>query len=195
MSERPRRELVLENRHTGERLVIRRRTSGGDTWFELQGSLPPRREGPPPHVHFAEDEEGRVTRGRLSVEVAGRRDTLGSGESTRIPRGVVHRWWNEGAEPLESEGVARPAADLDRYLQAIFAIMNAGPPGRPPLFYMAHAALRHRDTQAVRLMPGPLQALLFRVVLVVGTLLGKYRGDDWPGCPARCPGVPAGGDE
>jgi hypothetical protein len=40
--------------------------------------------------------------------------------------------------------------DLDRYLQAVFEVMNAGPEGRPSLFYIAHAALRHRDTQAMR---------------------------------------------
>jgi hypothetical protein len=79
---------------------------------------------------------------------------------------------------------------LDRYLQAIFEIMNAGPDGRPPLFYIAHAALRHRRTQAVLIMPGPIQALVFRALVLLGTVLGYYRGDDWPGCPSRCAGAP-----
>jgi hypothetical protein len=68
--------------------------------------------------------------------------------------------------------------------------MNAGPEGRPSLFYIAHAALRHRDTQALLIMPRPIQAVLFRVIVAVGTLLGRYRGTDWPGCPARCLGAP-----
>ena len=67
--------------------------------------------------------------------------------------------------------------------------MNAGPEGRPPLFCIADAALRHRDTQAVLIMPRPIQAL-FRVTVAVGTLLGRYRGTEWPGCPARCLGAP-----
>jgi hypothetical protein len=55
---------------------------------------------------------------------------------------------------------------------------------------MAHLLLRHRRTQTLVIMPRPLQAVLFRVIVAVGTLLGRYRGEDWPGCPARCVGAP-----
>ena len=148
------------------------------------------------HVHFAEDEEGRIRSGTLSVVIDGRRMTVGAGEFTSIPRGAVHRWWNEGDEPLEFEGYARPVVDLDRYLQAIFEVINAGPAGRPPLFYIAHVALRHRHTQAVLILPRPIQAVLFRVLVAVGTVLGRYRGHDWPGCPSRCSDAPtAAADE
>ena len=187
--------MILKNRHTGERLALRRLKRGDEVWLELKGSLPPHREGPPLHVHFAEDEEGRVRSGTISAVINGRRITAGPGESTSLPRGSAHRWWNEGNEPLEFEGYARPVVDLDRYLQAIFEVINAGPEGRPPLFYIAHAALRHRHTQAVLIMPRPIQAVLFRVVLAVGTVLGRYRGDDWPGCPSRCLGAPMGAGE
>jgi mannose-6-phosphate isomerase-like protein (cupin superfamily) len=182
--------LTLENRHTGERLNLRRVQRGDAVWLELKGTLPPRREGPPLHIHFAEDEEGRVRSGVLSAVLNGQPISAGPGESTAFPRGSAHRWWNEGNETLEFEGYARPVVDLDRYLQAIFEILNAGPEGRPPLFYMAHAALRHRHTQAVLIMPRPLQAVLFRVLVVLGTVLGRYRGDDWPGSPSRCRGAP-----
>jgi len=182
--------MVLENRHTGERLALSRVVRGDEVWLELKGSLPPHCKGPPLHIHFAEDEEGRVTSGTLVAVVDGRRITVGPGESASLPRGSAHRWWNEGAEPLEFLGYARPVVDLDRYLQAMFEVMNAGPDGRPPLFYMAHAALRHRHTQAVLIMPRPLQAVLFRVMVALGTVLGRYRGNDWPGCPSRCLGAP-----
>src|SRR5689334_23154083 len=193
MAERRSQPLALENRHTGERLTITRVRRDDEEWFELSGTLPGRTEGPPLHVHFAEDEEGHVTAGTLTLEIDGRESCAGSGESTTVPRGAAHRWRNANSEPLEFEGRARPAVDLDRYLQAIFEIMNAGPPGRPLLFYLAHAALRHRRTQAVLVMPRPLQPVLFRVVVAIGTLLGRYRGEDWPGCPARCTGAPLEG--
>lgn len=181
--------LILESRHTGERLSVRRVRRGDEVWIELKGSLPPRSQGPPLHVHFDEDEEGRVLAGTLSAVVDGRRVTAGPGEAVRLPRGLAHRWWNEGDDRLEFEGYVRPAVDLDRYLQAGFEIMNASPDGRPSLFYIAHLSLRHRRTQAVLAMPRPLQAVLFPVVVAVGTLLGRYRGDRWPGCPARCLGA------
>jgi mannose-6-phosphate isomerase-like protein (cupin superfamily) len=184
--------LTLQNRHTGERLSLRRVKKGDEVWLELKGSLPPHREGPPMHIHFAEDEEGRITAGTVSLVVDGQRKAVRAGEFTAIPRGLPHRWWNEGDEPLQFEGYAKPLVDFDRYLQAVFEVMNAGPEGRPSLFYMAHAALRHRRTQAVLLMPQPIQWVLFRVVVAIGTLLGRYRGTEWPGCPTRCLGAPLG---
>ncbi|MFN8177466.1 MAG: cupin domain-containing protein [bacterium] len=182
--------LRLENRHTGEVLELLRRRRDGQAVIELRGTLPPHREGPPRHVHHVEDEVGTVTAGTLSVEVGGRRIDAGPGQSVQLPRGVPHRWWNQGDAPLAFEGHVRPAVDLDRYLQAVFEVMNAGPVNRPPLFYMAHVALRHRRTQTALVMSRPLQALVFRAAVAIGALLGRYRGTDWPGCPARCPGAP-----
>jgi mannose-6-phosphate isomerase-like protein (cupin superfamily) len=184
--------LRLESRHTGEVLELRRLRQDGQVILELRGSLPPRSEGPPLHIHHAEDEYGDVTNGTLSAVVGGQRVEAGPGQSVQLPRGVPHRWWNAGDEPLAFNGRARPVVDLDRYLQAVFEVVNAGPPGRPPLFYLAHLSLRHRQTQTVLVMPPALQAVLFRVVVAVGTLLGRYRGTDWPGCPARCTGAPEG---
>ena len=185
--------LRLVNRHTGEVLEIRRQKRDGETVFELRGTLPAHRQGPPLHVHHLEDEEGLVTAGTLSAEVDGHRLTVGVGEAVRLPRGVPHRWWNDGDQPLAFEGYTRPAVDLDRYLQAVFDIMNAGSPNRPPLFYLAHLALRHRRTQTVLVMPSVLQAVLFRMIVGIGTVVGRYRGTEWPGCPARCTGLPEEG--
>ena len=55
---------------------------------------------------------------------------------------------------------------------------------------MAHLVLRHRRTQSVLLMPAALQAVVFRTAVLIGTLLGRYKGKDWPGCPDRCAGAP-----
>jgi len=182
--------VTLENRHTGERLTLRRVKRGSEIWLELKGSLPPHRQGPPLHIHFAEDEEGQVISGTVSAVVDGRLLTAGPGQPASFPRGSAHRWWNDGDETLVFEGYVKPVVDLDRYLQAVFEILNAGPEGRPSLFYMAHAGVRHRRTQAVLIMPAAIQAVLFRIVVAVGTVLGRYRGREWPGCPSRCTGAP-----
>ena len=182
--------LVLEDRHTGERLELRRVLIDGEMCLELRGSLPPHSEGPPLHIHYAEHEGGAVRQGTLTAVVDGRRIQAGVGEPVELPKGSKHRWWNEGDEALEFVGYARPLVDLDRYLQAVFEVLNAGPPGRPPLIYMAHVMLRHRGTQTVLVAPRPIQAVLFRLAFVVGSITGRYRGVDWPGCPARCTGAP-----
>jgi len=182
--------LRLESRHSGEKLSLRRIRRGSEIWLEIRGSLPAGQPGPPLHRHHVENEEGRVMAGTLGFVVDGQEGTAGTGQTGVFPRGSAHTWWNAGNDTLLFDGYAKPVADLDRYLQAVFDVMNSTPSRRPPLFYIAHVALRHKDTQELLLMPPPLQTLLFRVAVALGTLLGRYRGTDWPGCPARCAGAP-----
>jgi hypothetical protein len=83
-------------------------------------------------------------------------------------------------------------ADIGRRYQIDGRRVSIGPgQTTPPLFYLAHLALRHRHTQAVLILPRLAQAVLFRVLVALGTVLGRYRGDGWPGCPSRCLGAPA----
>ena len=115
-----------------------------------------------------------------------------AGEPAAFPAGVVHSWWNAGDDLLEFSGRAIPATDLDRFLQAIFAIVNAAPSGRPSIFYVAHVLWRHRHTQAIATPPRIVQRVVFPLILVVGRILGKYRGVTWPGHPQACTGAPEG---
>ena len=182
--------LTLSNRHTGEVLRMRRTVQDGELCLELEGSLPAHKNGPPLHIHYREHEEGRVTSGTLSAEVDGRRLQIEAGGVASLPAGLPHRWWNDGDQPLMFGGITRPLIDLDIYLHAAFEILNSGPANRPPLFYMAHLAWRHRKTQAVLFAPLRLQAVLLPAIVFVGTIFGRYRGTDWPGCPVRCVAAP-----
>ena len=187
-------QLILENCHTGERLALRRVMRDGVLCLELKGSLPPRNQGPPLHIHHVEIEEGHVLAGTLGAVLDGRPIRLGPGQRTKFPAGSPHRWWNESDELLLFEGYSYPLVDLDRYLQAAFEVLNSGSPDRPPLFYMAHLAWRHRHTQTVLFAPRWIQAVLVPAVVLVGALLGRYRGTGWPGCPERCIDAPLAPD-
>ena len=183
--------LQLENRHTGEILrMCRVRDSQGQTILNLEGSLPPRADGPPLHVHFQEREEGIVKEGTLGARVGKQKTVVRAGEAVVLPAGVVHNWWNAGDDMLVFSGQAIPAVDLDRYLQAVFAVLNASPSGKPSIFYIAHVSWRHRHTQALAMPPRAIQRIAFPLIVFVGRLLGKYRGDDWPGSPESCMGAP-----
>jgi len=182
--------LTLINRHTREHLRMRRVRRDGEVRLELQGILPPNAAGPPLHVHSHEHEEGTVVAGTLAAEVDGVHVRVEQGGLVRLPMGSAHRWWNAGTDTLQFDGFARPAVDLDRFLSAMFDVMNRGAAGRPPVFYMAHLLWRHRRTQAVLIMPRAIQAVLFPTIVLMGTLLGRYRGTDWPGCPDRCQAAP-----
>ncbi len=183
--------LRLENRHTRETLLIRRkRGADGQVILIIDGSLPPGMSGPPLHVHFFEREEGTVKAGSLGAQIGREQIVVEPGGSGVFPAGVVHKWWNAGDVLLEISGQVTPAVDLDRYLQALFAVLNASPSGRPSIFYLAHVLWRHRHTQAVATPPRTIQRILFPLVLLVGRILGKYRGEEWPGSPGSCSGAP-----
>lgn len=183
--------LKLENRHTREILKMRRaRDAAGQIVLAIDGSLPPRMGGPPLHVHFHQREEVNVKGGMLGAQIGREKIVVPAGGSAVFSAGVVHKWWNGGDEVLELSGQAIPAGDLDRYLQALFAVLNASASGRPSIFYLAHVLWRHRHTQTVLAPPRPIQRILFPLVLLVGRVLGKYRGTTWPGSPESCTGAP-----
>ena len=183
--------LRLEFRHTGEILRMRRvRDSQGQTILALDGSLPARANGPPLHIHFHEREEVIVKAGTLGAQIGNEKVVVPTGGTAVLPAGVVHKWWNAGDDLLELSGRVIPANDLDRYLQATVAVLNASPSGRPSIFYIAHVAWRHRHAQAVAMPPRAIQRVIFPLILFVGRVLGKYRGSSWPGSPESCPGAP-----
>jgi quercetin dioxygenase-like cupin family protein len=183
--------LRLENRHTGEILRLRRvRDAAGQVALAIEGSLPPKSSGPPVHMHLREREDVRVVTGTLGARVGKEKITAVAGGSAVFPAGVAHTWWNAGEDLLELSGKVTPAVDLDRYLQGMFAVLNASASGRPPLFYLAHVLWRHRHTQATMAPPPAIQRIVLPVILLLGRLLGKYRGTAWPGAPEMCAGAP-----
>jgi quercetin dioxygenase-like cupin family protein len=186
--------LRLENRHTGEILQMSRvRDAQGQIVLILNGSLPPRANGPPLHVHLHEREEGIVKAGTLGAQVGTEKMMVPAGGTAVLPAGIPHRWWNAGDDLLEFSGQVVPAVDLDRYLQAVFAVLNASSNGRPSIFYLAHVLWRHRDTQVLSNPPPALQRIVLPIILLIGRVLGKYRGSNWPGSPESCPGARVGG--
>ena len=185
------RFLTLENRHNGEILRMRRvRGVDGQTVLILEGSLPARMTGPPLHVHVDSRETIHVKAGILGVRIGQDKFEFSTGNTAVVPAGIRHTWWNAGDERLDVSGRTVPAGDLDRFIQAMFAVTNASPSGRPSIFYLAHVLWRHRRTQTVALPPKAIQRIVFPLVLLIGKVLGKYRGTMWPGSPASCTGSP-----
>jgi hypothetical protein len=183
--------LRLQNRHTGETLRMRRvRDAAGQIVLKIEGTLPPRASGPPLHVHFHQSEEGSVKAGTLGAQVGKEKVVVPTGGTAVFAAGVVHNWWNAGDDLLEISGQATPAVDLDRYLQAVFAVLDASSHGRPSIFYIAHVLWRHRETQLIATLPRAVQRMVFPAILLIGRILGKYRGSSWPGSPESCTGAP-----
>jgi hypothetical protein len=81
--------------------------------------------------------------------------------ATVFAAGARHKWWNAGDDHLEFSGQAIPAVDLDRYLEGVFAVVNASPNGRPSIFYIAHVLWRHRNSQLIATPPQAIQRIVF----------------------------------
>jgi len=94
--------VTLENRRNGEILRMhRRRDVEGRIVLYLDGTLPPKAEGPPLHVHVREREEGIVKAGTLGARVGGEKIVVPTGGTVVLPAGVRHHWWNAGDDLLE----------------------------------------------------------------------------------------------
>jgi len=183
--------LELQHRHTKEIVRMRRvRDASGQISLFIDGSLPPGMNGPPIHAHIHQQEEIVVKAGSLGARIANEKIVVPAGGTAVFPAGVVHSWWNAGTDVLELSGWATPAGDLDRFLQALFAVLNANASGRPSIFYLAQVLWRHRHTQAIMKPPVAIQRIVFPLILLIGRVLGKYRGVEWPGSPESCTGAP-----
>lgn len=65
----------------------------------FENFLPPKRMGPPPHVHKDLDEVMRVLKGTVTVMVGEELFEVQEGGWHLRPHGIVHTFWNAGNEP------------------------------------------------------------------------------------------------
>jgi hypothetical protein len=85
------------------------------------------------------------------------------------------------------EGIVK-AGSLEAQIRGKKIVVPAG--GRAIDILPSPRAVAHRHTQAVTSPPQVIQRIVFPLILFVGRVLGKYRGDNWPGSPASCTGAP-----
>jgi quercetin dioxygenase-like cupin family protein len=86
---------------------------------------------PPPHSHDGYEETLYGLGGTLTWTIEGERVDVGEGDVVCIPRGVVHRFENEGAVDATALAVVTPGIlgpDYFRELAAVAAAAAGGPP-------------------------------------------------------------------
>ena len=69
----------------------------GGAYFVMEAIVPPG-GGPPAHIHRREDETFYVVEGECSILLGEDWITAGVGDFVNVPRGVVHRFQNQGTE-------------------------------------------------------------------------------------------------
>jgi quercetin dioxygenase-like cupin family protein len=96
-----------------------------DAYSLFEYEIPPKTDGPPPHVHTREDESFICIAGRLDVHLGGEDFVLEHGDYLFLPRDVVHAFRNPYDEETRVVSVVSPAG-LERYYQTL-ADMPPGP--------------------------------------------------------------------
>lgn len=170
---------VIENPFSGERIRFDETSAetggeylAGEIVLALHGI------GPPEHVHPVIEERFRVLSGTLTSIVRGEKGGIAAGEELIVPPRIPHRWFNETGDEVRIAFEIRPALPLDRFLESVFALVQAGKTNRkglPRALPLAPILARHRD---VVCPPLPVQRMLLGVLARVAKLLGypdEYR--------------------
>ena len=165
---------VIENGH-GETLVFARRilTASGD---RLEGwNVVKPGAGAAMHVHHHQEEGFTVEQGTLAYQRAGEAPQIArSGERVVFRAGEPHRFWNAGTDDLICAAYLEPADNVEYFLSELFASAKQNTTARPRLFDAAYLAHRYRSEYRMFAVPQFVQSLVFPVLVLVGTLLGKF---------------------
>ena len=94
---------TLENPVTGERLVFVQTSADSDgAVCAFSYFLPAGGSVPLAHVHPRQQERFEIVAGRAKVRVGRRLLRAEAGESVAVPRGTLHRLWNDGEDELHA---------------------------------------------------------------------------------------------
>jgi len=171
---------VLENPVTGERAVVRIGTEEStDGWFATDLYVRPGGRVSGEHVHPSIIERFTVRRGQVGFRVNGREQIAEIGQPITVPAGVVHDWWNAGADEAHVlVEVYDPPGRFGEMIIDLFGMAQDGKTndkGMPNLFQGALFSLEYEDVIYFTSPPRWVQKVLFTLIAPVARLLG-YRG-------------------
>lgn len=131
--------------------------------------------GPPMHVHWLQDEGFTVLSGIIGYQLAGHKEQYAqAGETVVFKRGVPHRFWNAGTDPLHCSAWLKPANSIVFFLSALFAAQKKSGNPRPEAFDAAYLLTRYADEYAMLEVPWLVRHVLMPITYRLGKLLGRY---------------------
>jgi mannose-6-phosphate isomerase-like protein (cupin superfamily) len=167
---------TIELTATGERITFLEDTAATNgRRLLLTVSLPANSKGPGPHIHHRQTESFEVTGGRLGVQLGDKRIELLAGGSTVVPAGMVHDWWNAGADPVEFRAALEPALNFEWMLREIFASCNRRRSAEPSPWDGSYVITRMSGEYSLANVPMLIQRFVFPILGSVGTLLGLVK--------------------
>lgn len=131
--------------------------------------------GPAMHVHYKQDEGFTVISGKMGYQTLGEEPRYaGPGESMSFRRGVPHRFWAEGNEPLTMKGWLEPANNIVFFLSALYAAQRKSGSEMPDRFDAAFLLTRYHSEFDMPALPGFVRKVIIPVTYFIGKLTGKY---------------------
>ncbi|AMW06185.1 cupin domain-containing protein [Gemmatimonas phototrophica] len=168
---------ALENRVTGERMVVLRRERDADgSLLEVQFDLPPHTEGPPLHRHTHLVERFEVLEGALQMTVEGRSLTLLAGDAVEVTPGQAHAFTNSSNTWVRFVTLIRSPGQFERFLRTWYGLANTGlarSSGQPRNLLFLARCLQDADFRFVG-MPSGVQGVLLTLLVGLGELLGVF---------------------
>ncbi len=170
---------VYENPVIGERVVIRVGTyeTGGER-LVVDMYARPGAAVAGAHLHPAIHERFTVVRGRVGFTINGQKAIAEPGHSLDVPAGVVHDWWNAGAEEAHVVVEIQPAARFEAMIRNLFGLAQDGKTnakGMPSLLQLVLLAREFEDVIQFTRPPRAVQRALFGLLAPLARLRG-YRG-------------------
>jgi quercetin dioxygenase-like cupin family protein len=129
------------------RFLIESEASGGSVAvFEFD--VPAQANVPIAHSHDAYEETLYGLAGTLTWTLDGERQEVGPGEVLCIPRGVVHKFENEGEVDAKVLAIVSPGVLGPQYFRDVAAVIDAAAGGPPDPAAIGAVMLRHGLTPA-----------------------------------------------
>lgn len=173
---------TIINPISGEQISFEK--TGAETngkYFAGQIVLAPQGIGPPEHIHPIIKEQFKIVSGRLNALVNGEERTLSQGEDLIVSPGTPHRWWNTTDEEVHIEYVFSPALPLDRFLESVFALAQAGKAnkkGLPSPIRMAPILQKYWSVLYLAKPTLSVQKVVMRILSIPAKLMGYQ--DEYP---------------
>jgi len=169
---------VLDNRVTGERVIVLVGTADSDDGRAvcLMG-VRPGGAVVGEHFHRSITERFKVLAGTLGVRIDGLEQTLGPGEEVTVWPGIVHDWWNAGEEEAQVIVEVDPGRRFELMISTLFGLANDGltnDKGMPHLLQLSVIAQEFRDVVEFVRPPRLVQRVVCGLLAPIAKALG-YR--------------------
>ncbi len=116
-----------------------------------------------------------MVKGKIGYQIQGQTaQYAGAGESVVFKRGVAHRFWNAGTEPLQCSGWLKPANTIVFFLSSIYEAQKKSGKPQPEAFDAAYLLTRYSSEYDMLEIPRFVRKVIMPAVYRVGKLLNKY---------------------